>query len=151
MGNISILRNLINKYLPDKKSFTVCVNGDSMLPIIKNNDEVEVNILPEDQYKIGDILVFPYKDEGLIIHRLLKKRNGKCFCKGDNSLRLEDIDIHNIIGVVKVDHDNHCTNEFVESSLLISQIYRKCKYDAQLTRMQKEYCEYADKYLRMDR
>ena len=50
-----------------------------------------------DEYRIGDILVFNYKNEGILIHRLLYC-DGRYFCKGDNAFRLEDIEYNQIIG-----------------------------------------------------
>ena len=58
-----------------------------------------ITIIKSDNYTIGDILVFDYKNEGLLVHRLLKTSN-RYFCKGDNSFRLEDMPAENIIGKV---------------------------------------------------
>jgi len=67
------------------------VSGDSMLPVLSDGDVVTLK--KEDQYKLGDILVYPYKEGMLLIHRLLLIDNCRYYCKGDNSLRLEDVDI----------------------------------------------------------
>ena len=54
-------------------------------------------IKKSNEYIIGDIIVFNYKNEGILIHRLLKY-DGRYFCKGDNAFRLEDIEYNQIIG-----------------------------------------------------
>ena len=46
------------------------VSGDSMLPVL--SDGYVVTLKQEDQYRVGDILVYPYKEGKLLIHRLLR-------------------------------------------------------------------------------
>lgn len=66
-----------------------------MNPTLFEGDKVLVKKC--DEYGAGDILVFDYKNEGILIHRLIKK-DKRYLCKGDNALRLEDIDENQIIG-----------------------------------------------------
>lgn len=90
---------LITKLLPSiiksKGQANITVKGVSMNPTLFEGDTV--TIVKFDEYKIGDILVFDYKNEGILIHRLLKLE-GRYFCKGDNAFRLEDIGYAQIIG-----------------------------------------------------
>lgn len=139
---------LIRERLPQQKEFTFRIKGDSMLPILKEGDVVNVIVCQEKDYKVGDILVFPYKKEGFIIHRLLRMTNGRYFCKGDNAFRLEDISGQDIIGRVNLLNDNHNNQEFVDDSLNISKVFRRCKFNVQLTKFQKEYIEYVEKYMK---
>lgn len=81
------------------------------------------------------------------MHRLLKTENGRFFCKGDNSFRLEDIEKKDIIGAVQLEIDVHNTPEFVAASYSISRIFRKCRYNAERTKSTDEYLQYANKYL----
>ncbi len=71
-----------------KKPFRLSVAGNSMLPILHAGDSILV--CRKDIYEEGDILVFFYKQNELLVHRLLKIKNGRYFCKGDNAFRLED-------------------------------------------------------------
>lgn len=91
--------NLMAKLLPSiinsKGQANITVTGVSMNPTLFENDTV--TIIKCDQYEIGDVLVFNYKNGDLLIHRLIK-RNGRYFCKGDNAFRLEDIEYAQIIG-----------------------------------------------------
>lgn len=90
---------LIAKILPaiikSKGEAQITITGVSMNPTLYDGDEVTVQ--KSNQYEIGDILVFSYKNEGILIHRLLKQ-NERYFCKGDNAFRLEDIEYSQIIG-----------------------------------------------------
>lgn len=59
-------------------------------------------------YEIGSILVYLYKSEGILTHRLLQIENKRYYCKGDSSFRLEDIDYESILGkIVKVIRNNN--------------------------------------------
>lgn len=90
---------LITKLLPailrSKGQAEITVTGISMQPTLFEGDTVTVEKCEE--YRIGDILVFGYKNEGILIHRLLKY-DGRYFCKGDNAFRLEDIEYDQIMG-----------------------------------------------------
>ena len=128
-----------------KKPFELIVDGISMLPVIRPGDRIRVCV--KDTYAAGDILVFFYKDNSLLVHRLLKVDNGRYFCKGDNSFRLEDIEKQNIIGAVLLDHDANNTPDFITASYSISRIFRNMAYDLEKVRSTAEYAEYTKKYL----
>ena len=128
-----------------KKPFELSVDGISMLPILHPGDSVKV--CAKDEYAVGDILVFFYKDDSLLVHRLLKVENGRYFCKGDNAFRLEDIEKQNIVGAVMLDHDVNNTPDFIAASYSISRIFRKMAYNSERTKLSAEYAEYARKYL----
>ena len=93
--------NLIIKILPavlkTKGQAELTVTGTSMEPTLIEGDLI--TIIKCNNYTIGDILVFSYKNEGLLVHRLLKT-SIRYFCKGDNSFRLEDMPAEKIIGKV---------------------------------------------------
>lgn len=128
-----------------KRPFELTVSGVSMLPVLHEGDTISV--CRKDSYEIGDILVFFYKQEELLVHRLLKIEKGRYFCKGDNSFRLEDISEDQILGSVLLENDPHRTEEFIEASYRINRLFRSCKYDAELTKKHEEYTQYCKKYL----
>jgi signal peptidase I len=72
------------------------VKGTSMLPVLKMGDLVVVK--QQQNYKEGDIIVFAYHEEGLIIHRIIKIYDNCYICKGDNAQRLERVNLNQIIG-----------------------------------------------------
>ena len=51
------------------------------------------------EVKEGDILVYNYNGEGLLVHRLLKVKE-ELVCKGDNAFRFEMIGYEDVIGKV---------------------------------------------------
>ena len=129
-----------------KRPFELTVNGMSMFPILYSGDNIKV--CAKDDYSIGDIIVFFYKENTLLVHRLLKIENGRYFCKGDNSFRLEDVEKKDIIGAVQLEYDAHNTPEFIAASYSISRIFRKCGYNTDIIKLTDEYLHYADRYLK---
>ena len=127
------------------KPFQLTVAGTSMLPILHAGDAISV--CRKDIYEIGDILVFFYKQNELLVHRLLRIENDRYFCKGDNAFRLEDISADQILGTVLLENDPHKTDEFINDSYKINRIFRKCRNNTELTKRDPEYQIYYRKYL----
>lgn len=92
------LHTLLPLLLRAKGQADITVRGTSMEPALTAGDRITVTVCPT--YNIGDIVVFAYKDDPLVVHRVLTVENGRFFCKGDNALRLEDIDPAQILGRV---------------------------------------------------
>ncbi len=91
----SLLRVILKKNDTNK----IHVKGISMLPTLKEGDCV--NVRKEETYKVGDIIVYFYKEEGLLIHRIVgQKGPDKYLCRGDNSRRLEHVQYDNVVGKV---------------------------------------------------
>ena len=78
--------------------FPVEVHGISMNPTLFEGDRVLVQRF--DSYTEGDILVYDYGDEGLLIHRFLHLEHGLYHCRGDNTIRIERISPKRIMGKV---------------------------------------------------
>ena len=89
---------LIFMYSKSHEPFQMMVSGLSMYPVLNEGDIITV--CRKRDYKIGDIIVFQYKDNSFLVHRLLKIQNGRFFCKGDNSFRMEDVEKDRIVGYV---------------------------------------------------
>lgn len=69
-----------------KKSFLeIKVGGISMLPLICPDDTVVVN--RSNEYNCGDVILFLYNDNHILIHRLLRIDGDNYICKGDNSFQ----------------------------------------------------------------
>lgn len=128
-----------------KLSLKLKVEGTSMIPILQPGDSIVV--CPKEEYVVGDILVFYYKNDDLLVHRLLQIRNGRLLCKGDNSFRIEDILPDQIIGAVQLEIDPNRTEDFIGASLKINKIFRTCGYNSDLIRQHPEYIEYKNKYI----
>lgn len=128
-----------------KQPFELTVEGTSMLPILHPGQRIKV--CAKDDYSIGDILLFFYKNDILLVHRLLKIENGRYFCKGDNSFRLEDVEKSAILGAVIQIKDVNNTPEFISASYTINRVFRCCGYDIEKTRLTPEYTAYWQNYL----
>lgn len=88
--NDLLTKQILIIQLKSPQKIQLNVDGTSMLPTLHPGDSIE--ICSKDDYTIGDILVFFYKNDTVLVHRLLKIENRRYFCKGDNSFRLEDIE-----------------------------------------------------------
>lgn len=142
-----IENNLLHKIKKLYKPFEITVAGISMNPILYEGDVVTIQ--PQENYIIGDIVVFTYKYGELIIHRLIDIQDVDYFCKGDNSFRLEDITKEQIIGkVIAVNRGSHfitipsCSDEFIILSKALYRAFFKCGYDIEKTKKTNEYNEY---------
>lgn len=125
--------------------FELTVTGISMMPVLHNGDTISV--CRKEHYAPGDILVFVYKQDEVIVHRLLKIEKDRYYCKGDNSFRLEDISAEQIAGAVLLPDDPHRGARFLEASYQINRIFRRCGYSKDLTIQTKEYRLYRQTYL----
>ena len=76
----------------------VRVRGDSMIPTLYAGDQVM--ICKADCYGKGDIIVYPYKDKGLVIHRLIAESGDTYICRGDNNQYFERIKKETVLGKV---------------------------------------------------
>lgn len=73
------------------------VKGYSMFPELSEGDSISLRKF--QKYDIGDILVYNYNGEGLLVHRLLSISD-LFVCKGDYAFRFEKINLSEIIGKV---------------------------------------------------
>jgi len=138
------MTNILNVMMKYKGRCDITIRGTSMEPILHEGESYTLK--KQEEYAIGDILVYEYKNEGLLAHRLLKIEQNRYFCKGDNSFRLEDITEDQIIGKIAIVDSNN-TSEFIEASYKISKLFRKCRYSYEEIINHAEYMEYKRKYL----
>ncbi len=138
------MTNILNVMMEFKGNCDITIRGTSMEPVLHDGESYKLK--KQEEYAIGDILVYEYKNEGLLAHRLLKIEQNRYFCKGDNSFRLEDIPKDQIIGKIETVDPNN-TPEFIEASYKISKLFRKCRYSHEEIIKQDEYIEYRRKYL----
>lgn len=130
----------------------VSVTGDSMHPTILPDDEVFIT--QKDRYNVGDILVYTYRSEQYLIHRLLRRVNNRYFCKGDNSFRIEDISYQDILGKVEfILRDNRIivpadvSIEFLRHSLKVGLEFASVFYDRDVILNSPTYIKYRQIYL----
>lgn len=142
---ISGIKSVLLLRAKSRKPFELTVSGVSMLPVLHDGDTITV--CRKDCYEIGDIMAFFYKQDELLVHRLLKIEGDRYFCKGDNAFRLEDICEEQILGAVLFENDPHRNAEFIADSYGINRLFRRCGYDAEKAKKEPEYRLYRKKYL----
>lgn len=96
--NSELIIKVFSTIMKEKGQAEITVNGISMNPTLYEKDKIKICRL--EDYNIGDILVYQYEDEGLLVHRLLSKKEGIYFCKGDNAFRMEEVEKNKIFGKV---------------------------------------------------
>lgn len=74
------------------------VKGISMEPTLREGNVLVV--YAQKDYSVGDIVVYSYREEGYLVHRIIEINKGAVMCKGDNSKRIEVIMKRQIIGKV---------------------------------------------------
>ena len=127
------------------------VGGESMAPGLHNGDQVVVT--RRDKYVVGDILMYDYKEEGVLLHRLLETREGHFFCKGDNSYRLEEVTEADIYGVaVAVIRDGVevplvCPDGLPRSSLAVHKHLKELGLNLETLHKSEIYQAYKKQYL----
>lgn len=148
MNNL-LMNKLLLAQTNSGKEVDISVVGISMNPTLYENDVITVKKYKD--YEIGDILVFIYKSEELLVHRLLKKKNDKYFCKGDNSFRLEDITKDQIAGkVIRVNNMQValCSKCLITLSYMVNCAFKNCRYDICKTKETQIYKLYQKTILR---
>lgn len=96
--------------LQQKGFWCARVEGDSMLPMLKEGEDSIVVILPKEEIKKYDVVLIR-KHNNLILHRITKVYKDGLLFVGDNCLYREKIKKEQIIGVLK---------EFYKGETLIS-------------------------------
>jgi signal peptidase I len=131
--NNKIIEQFIYAQKRRGKPFDITVTGISMEPFMFEGDIVTVQPLqPNDDYELGDVLVYFYKQEGMLVHRLLLKESGVYHCKGDNTIRLEGVTLDQIIGkVISVNgiEVTPCTAKHITLSYAVSLRFQKSGFD----------------------
>ena len=128
LNKIIIARTRINHEV------TIAVSGVSMLPTMHEGDKVTIK--KTDDYVPGDILAFLYKDNLMLVHRLVAIKNNRYYIKGDNAFRMEDVEFDSIVGKVILLNGKALEPTLtyvVALSRLVNQCFRKCGYNVSAT------------------
>lgn len=135
-----LLQKVLMAQVSAGKAVEIAVTGVSMNPALYEGDSITVQ--KKADYEVGDILVFSYKNDELLVHRLLEKRDGLYFCKGDNAFRLEDVPLKQIVGKVTAVNGNPtppCPQRLITLSLLVNRAFFRFRYDVEKTRQSSIY------------
>ena len=63
------------------------------------------------------------------------------------SFCIENVNYDQIVGFVLIDNDKNNSPEFINFSIKIGQLFRKCKYNRDLIIATEEYKSYSAQYL----
>lgn len=141
--------NLLFKLIKITGMLQLTISGDSMIPSLYEGDLVDV--VSQNNYCIGDILVFKYGENRIVAHRLLKKSKN-LYCKGDNSFLLEHVKTNDVLGKITCVHRGEKVfeplkfdDELVNLSYKVSKEFRLCRYDKKILSQKGIYVEYRNK------
>ena len=141
--------NLFGGIFKEAGRIQLSVSGDSMYPVLCDGDLIIVAC--QDEYSVGDVLVYKYKDQHLVVHRLLKA-NKRLYCKGDNSFLLEHVNKGDVLGKVvgirrgpRIIELMPFDSELIELSYKISKLFRECGYKKETICENPTYEEYISK------
>lgn len=84
--------------LKQNKTISFTVIGQSMHPFFKDQ-ETDVWLKKVAQYKKYDVVLFMYQQQ-ILLHRIIKIKQGQYFLQGDGALRIEKVDKSHIYGKV---------------------------------------------------
>jgi SOS-response transcriptional repressor LexA len=80
--NYTVEVTITSQFGTDKLPFPATVSGTSMIPTLKDGQNVMA--LKTTSFKVGDIVIARHPSYGLIIKRIASISNGKVFLKSDN-------------------------------------------------------------------
>ena len=130
-----ILQRILYSQLHNGRDVNITVTGVSMEPTLYEGDVVTLK--RAEYYEVGDVLVFLYKHNELLIHRLLRIDNGRYYCKGDNSFRMEDVNHEQIAGKVVLKNGEPIlpfSQTSITLSSLVNRVFRKNAYSIDETK-----------------
>ena len=145
MESINLIRK---KMLSFGKNFEVSVSGNSMEPMIRDGDTIEIIYVPKCM--TGDVVVFVY-DYNILVHRILKIENDIIYCKGDNAFRLEKIGNEQVIGKVTAVNGRPILKwdeRKREMAYEIHRVFCDCKYNVERTKQTSIYKQYENLILK---
>ena len=95
--------------------YCAAVHGYSMYPLLFNHRD-SVYIVKAEQYKKYDVALFERADGQLVLHRIVKIKDGVYYFCGDNDFVIEKVEKHQIIG--KMTEFSRKDKEYKVSSFL---------------------------------
>lgn len=99
IDNFDIAKSLLEQ----NGEITGLTSGGSMKPLFRSGKDKAVIIPASKFFKVGDVLLYRNKtDTDLVLHRIVKFKNGYPVLRGDSMFVTEtDIPPENIIGLLK--------------------------------------------------
>ncbi len=89
--------DVVKDTLNNDEQFLLPLRGTSMLPFLKTNDKALLNKV--NKLKKRDV-IFYQRDDGFVLHRIIKLKNDVFYVTGDNQYRIELVYPNQVIGVM---------------------------------------------------
>lgn len=137
-------KDMLFLLLEKTQCITIAVCGVSMEPTLHEGDSITVEKCTD--YQVGDIIVFRYKYNELLVHRIVKQDN-RFYCKGDNAFRLEDITKDQIAGkIVRINNQpiKKWPVWLIDLSLKVGLVFREQHYNIEATKKTDIYKQYSE-------
>ena len=137
-------KDMLFLLLEKAQYITITVRGISMEPTLHKGDSITIEKCAD--YQVGDIIVFRYKHNELLVHRIVKRDN-RLYCKGDNAFRLEDITNDQIAGkIVRINNQppKNWPVWLTDLSLKVGLEFRKQHYNIEATKQTYIYKHYLE-------
>lgn len=94
-----LLAGLVQQLLEQGQAVRFIAPGISMLPFIHSGDILTISPLKSGVPHLGDVVAFIHpENKALIIHRVIQRRGGIYWIKGDNGGCAQAVQSHFIIG-----------------------------------------------------
>lgn len=91
---------VVEDYLTEIRSVKIRIKGSSMLPFLKNGDQVDLESINFQKFGIGEIVLARWK-EGYVLHRIVLIGKQYIYLAGDNNLfQIEKVKPDSIIAKV---------------------------------------------------
>lgn len=122
-----------------------------MLPDLKSGDCVIAT--PLSEYKAGDIVIFLYGTDDIIIHRIVKIDERFYCCKGDNAFGIERVSKKSILGkavLVNSAPIPEWSNWKMDLSYVLALRFYRCNCNITETKNLNLYKLYSDIVLRVE-
>ena len=126
---MKMLAQVQKKFREDcMQSYSLPFTGKSMLPLLRDQDEVIVNFSKTD-VEVGDIVIIRL-DKELVVHRLIQT-GPRNILKGDRSLHFDEISLKDVLGKVEGFIRNQKVYRWGPSGHLLKKYVAYCSHKTQ--------------------
>ena len=97
---IDSFESTIEKELAEKGSFAACAKGESMRPMLRGGSDVVIIEPLAEEVRKYDVILFKDELSRYVLHRVIRKKNGKIITRGDNTYFTETVERENVLGIL---------------------------------------------------
>lgn len=107
----------IEEYLDSQKRLFYRVKGDSMMPLIREKEDVVI-LVPKEagRLQVGDVPLYKRETGEYVLHRIIKVKKDSYWTRGDNRFSIEkgvrdDMVLGVLSGIIRKGHTTWITDE----------------------------------------